>query len=203
MITKRFSITLICLLITAFAFAGNKNLEKDVTMEFYEQSWLNFNATIALKNNTTEEIKNVVFVLTYLDMSGKELDYEEFHKRVNIEPGKTRKIDIQAYEHSRNYHYYKSKGSYSGDETAFKIKFKLKDYNVEDKEYYYAAILYLILTSLPILITICIIIGLFAIVAVMARKRRRSILLWLLISFIASPILAIIILLVIGESENL
>ena len=67
-----------------------------VTLESYEQSWLDYEATLALKNNTSEEIRNVTFLITYLDMSGKELDYEEFFKKINILPGKTKKLDIPA-----------------------------------------------------------------------------------------------------------
>lgn len=39
----------------------------------------------------------------------------------------TRKLDIPAYEHSRNYHYYKSENM-PGGSPSFKIKFKLKDW---------------------------------------------------------------------------
>lgn len=63
-------------------------------------------------------------------MSGKELDYEEFSKRVRFSPGMTRMLDTPAYERVRWYHYYKSEGSSSKANTAFKVKFQLKDYNV-------------------------------------------------------------------------
>ena len=62
-------------------------------------------------------------------MSGNELDYEEFIRRVSIAPGMTKKLDIPAYEHGRNYHYYKSENM-PGGSPSFKIKFQLKDYNV-------------------------------------------------------------------------
>ena len=132
MTTKRLSIVLIssCLMVSAFAI--NKDLESDITMVSYEQSWLDSKGTLALKNNTSEEINNLVFVITYLDMSGNELDYEEFNKRINIDPGMTKKLDIPAYEHSRNYHYYKTKDDFG--HPAFKIKFKLKDYNIVEEE---------------------------------------------------------------------
>ena len=54
-------------------------------------------------------------------MSGNELDYEEFIRRVS-----------PAYEHGRNYHYYKSENM-PGGSPSFKIKFQLKDYNVEEE----------------------------------------------------------------------
>ena len=131
MVTKRISNALLGMFLVLASFAANKDLDKDITMVSYEQTWRDRQGTLSLKNNTTEEIQNVVFLITYLDMSGNELDYEEFSKRVDIAPGMTRKLDITAYEHGRNYHYYKSEGLY--DNTSFKIKFKLKDYNVEEE----------------------------------------------------------------------
>ena len=83
-----------------------------VTMESYEQNWDDNVGTIALKNNTNQDIYNVTFQLTYLDMSGKQLDYEEFSQNVNIAPGMTKKINITAYESSRDYSYYKSEAEY-------------------------------------------------------------------------------------------
>lgn len=49
-------------------------------------------------------------------------------------------------------------------------------------------------------------VGFYVLVAIMAQRRNRSAALWLLLSFIATPILVILILLVIGkapECENL
>lgn len=100
--------TLLSLLVTISAFAVSSN---DIIMVSYEQSWLDSRGTLALKNNTSEEIRNVSFQITYLDMSGNPLDYEEFTKHISIAPGMTRKVDIPAYEHHRNYHYYKTKTS--------------------------------------------------------------------------------------------
>ena len=71
-------------------------------MVSYEQGWLDSEGTLALKNNSSEEVKNVVFLITYLDMSGNELDHEEFSRRVSIASGMTKKVDIPAYEHDRN-----------------------------------------------------------------------------------------------------
>ncbi|MCR5445181.1 MAG: hypothetical protein K6E96_05825 [Bacteroidales bacterium] len=169
----------------------------------YEQSWRDYNGTLALKNNTNEEIRNVIFTIIYTDMSDNELDYKEFSKNVSIAPGMTKKLDITAYEHDRSYHYYKSEGLY--DNTSFKIKFQLKDYNVNSKEiqdsnpgtwaYSFIAIIF-------ILIILSIVIGLYVLVAVMAKKRNRSVVLWVLLSIIATPLLMIIILLCIGKDEK-
>lgn len=214
MSTKRISIALLSILFSVVAFAAEKNLDKDITMVSYEQGWLDSSGTLALKNNTSEEVKNIVFLITYLDMSDNELDYEEFSSRVSIAPGMTKKIDIPAYEHERWYHYYKSEGSESKENTAFKIKFKLKDYNVEEAAEFIDKVpfgrydyerssgyegLYLIIAIVPVLFIIG---GLYVLVAVMAQKRNRSVVVWILLSLLATPLLMIIILLVIGKNEN-
>ena len=182
----------------------------------YEQSWLDSSGTLALKNNSSEEIKNVTFLITYLDMSGNELDYQEFTRRVSIASGMTKKLDIPAYEHSRNYHYYKTKDDYG--HPAFKIKFQLKDYNVEEEAvesiddntfstYDYDRSsgnegLFMIAFIIGILFVIGITVGLYVLVAVMAQKRNRSVVVWVLLSLLATPLLMIVILLAIGKNEN-
>ena len=216
MTTKRISIALLSIFVSVVAFAANKDLENDITMVSYEQSWLDSKATLALKNNSSEEVKNVLFLIIYLDMSGNELDYEEFTRRVSIAPGMTRKLDIPAYEHDRNYHYYKSENM-PGGSPSFKIKFKLKDYNVEDEvveesiddnpfstydddrssgnEGRYVSII-------ASLLFISINIGLYVLVAVMAQKRNRNVVVWVLLSLFVTPLLTIFTLLVIGDNKN-
>ena len=102
----------------------NKN---DITMVSYEQSWQDSKGTLALKNNSGVVIHNVTFVITYYDINGNEMDYKEFTKDVEIAIGRTRKIDIPAYEEDRNYHYYRCEGI--NKQKAFKIAFDLKGYN--------------------------------------------------------------------------
>ena len=203
MTTKRTSIALLSIFISVVAFAANKDLEKDITMVSYEQSWLDSKATLALKNNSSEEVKNVVFLITYLDMSDNELDYEEFTIRASIAPGMTKKLDIPAYEHDRWYHYYKSEGARDKATTSFKIKFQLKDYNVKEEivengnqEGRYGS------TNIIALLFISITIGLYVLVAVMAQKRNRNVVVWVLLSLFATPLLMIITLLVIGDNKN-
>lgn len=84
MIRRRLTTALLSLLLSIVAFAAQKNLDKDITMVTYEQGWMDTNGALSLKNNTGVEVKNVVFLITYLDMSGNELDYEEFNKSVSI-----------------------------------------------------------------------------------------------------------------------
>lgn len=153
-------------------------------------------------------------------MSGNPLDYEEFTKSISIAPGMTRKIDIPAYEYDRNYHYYKSENMPSGS-PSFKIKFELKDYNSvlqesediddysiydnEDNSFYSSSKnddWYMIIAIIAVLFIIGISVGLYVLVAVMAKSRNRSIVLWVLLSIVASPLLIIIILLVVGDDNK-
>ena len=219
MAIRRFAVALLSVFMAVTSLAANKDLEKDITMVSYEQGWLDSEGTLALKNNSSEEVKNVVFLITYLDMSGNELDYEEFTRRVIIAPGMTKKLDIPAYEHGRWYHYYKSEGAAGKANTSFKIKFQLKDYNVEEEvvresiddnpfsTYDYDRSsgnegLYMIIAIVGVLFVIGITVGLYVLVAVMAQKRNRSVVVWVLLSLLATPLLMIIILLAIGKNEN-
>lgn len=210
MAAKRLFITLISLFLIVPAYIVAKNLDKDVTMVSYEQRWLDLDGTLALKNNTNEEIRNVVYQITYLDMSGNPLDYEDFTSEVLISPGMTKKVDIPAYEHSRHYHYYKSENM-PGGSPAFKIEFKLKDYNVDEAAIEEAnesnsnvgfPALNLTFILLFVLFGIGISVAMYVIVAVMAQKRRRNVVLWVLLSIVASPLLIIIILFAVGDNED-
>lgn len=219
---KRIYVTLLSILLFACSFAQTN--ENDITMVSYEQGWLDSRGTLALKNNTEETIKNVSFQITYLDMSGNALDYQEFFERVEIAPGMTRKFDIPAYEHSRSYHYYKSENR-PGGSPAFKIQFTLKDFNVneeiqddenddsfEESSYNYRSnysrdddspspgMILLILAI--ILICLGFVVGMYVLVAVMAQKRKRNVVIWILLSIVTTPILMAIILLVIGDADK-
>lgn len=214
---KKTLTALICLFMSISLFAASKSAETDISMVSYEQSWLDSEGTLALKNNTKENIHNIKFLIVYQDMSGKQLHYEEFSKKVSIAPGMTRKINIKAYEHERYYHYYKSENS-PGGSPAFKIEFKLLDYNTdspeireypldseteadtETDEIFYSMFPYLLIVF--VLLTIGIYIGSYVLVAVMAKKRKREAAVWILLSFFATPILIIIILLCIGDADR-
>ena len=216
---KKTLTALICLFMSISLFAASKSAETDISMVSYEQSWLDSEGTLALKNNTKENIHNIKFLIVYQDMSGKQLHYEEFSKKVSIAPGMTRKINIKAYEHERNYHYYKSE-NLPGGSPAFKIEFKLLDYNTaspeireypldseteteadtETDEIFYSMFPYLLIVFVLLTIGICI--GSYVLVAVMAKKRKREAAVWILLSFFATPILIIIILLCIGDADR-
>ena len=222
MSTKRITFFIISLYIVISAFAATKDLVNDISMVSYEQSWLDSKGTLALKNNTNEEIHDVVFQIVYLDMSGNPIDYEDFTKEISIAPGMTRKLDIPAYEHSRYYHYFKSENM-PGGSPAFKIKFQLKDYNVKNDPIEKAnninsdnnqnnvkeqinineiSKINIIILFVAVLVMSGICVFMYILVAVMAQKRNRSVVIWVFLSLIATPLLMILILLVIGKNED-
>lgn len=51
-------------------------------------------------------------------------------------------------------------------------------------------------------ITIALIVGLYVMVAKMAKSRNRNVAVWLLLSFIATPILIALILLCVGDADD-
>ena len=106
-----------------------------------------------------------------------------------------------------------------GGSPSFKIKFQLKDYNVEEEvaeesiddnplsTYDYDRSrgnegLYTIIAIVGLFFVIGITVGLYVLVAVMAQKRNRRVVVWVLLSLLATPLLMIIILLAIGKNEN-
>lgn len=218
---KRIFITILSLIFFVYSFAQVTGTE--VSMVSYEQAWRDSYGTLALKNNTKEQIHNVAFLITYYDMSGNEVDYKEYTREVEIAPGMTRKVDIPAYEHSRSYHYYKSDGLY--DNTSFKIKFSLTDFNLTeenldddvDDSYEESSSNYrsnysrdddspspgmILLILAIILICLGFVVGMYVLVAVMAQKRKRNVVIWILLSIVTTPILMAIILLVIGDADK-
>lgn len=203
---KRFLLSLFVALSTiSFAMAQNQ----EISMISYEQSCSDREGTLALRNNTTEEVRNVKFQIEYLDMSNNSLDYEDFFVEVDIAPGMTKKIDIPAYEHSRDYYYHKTKDYYGHP---FKIKYNFLGYNIEEEEvendnalsdiFNPSELTAVILAIALIVLVLGIWVGVYVLVAVMANRRNRSAVLWLLLSFIATPFLVIIILLCVGKAEN-
>lgn len=208
---KRGLLTILFAFVSLLASALSKDSANAVVLVSYEQSWLDREGTLALKNNTEEDIHNVSFIIKYLDMSGRALDYEEFFYDIEIAPGMTKKLDIPAYENDRSYHYYKTKDEFG--HPAFKIKYELKGYNLppeqidddSDQDSYTPAGFSggtMIIALFVFLMIIGAIIGVYVLVAVMAQKRNRSVVAWLLLSFIATPLLIIIILLCIGDSSE-
>ena len=130
----------------------------------------------------------------------------------------TKKIDVPAYEHSRNYHYYKSENM-PGGSPSFKIEYKLLDYNKEElaekdnglyrefgndeyENHNSSFEWFWLIAIIAALAGISIMVGLYVLVAVLAQQRHRNVVAWILLSMISSPLLIIIILLCIGDSQK-
>ena len=112
----------------------------------------------------------------YLDMKGNPLDYEDYSSEVEIAPGMTKKVNITAYESTREYSYYLSEDvpDYAHK---FKIKFELTGYNTPEvtdgDAYYYKAGWIIALLIFGFLFVIGLYIGLYALIAVMAKRRHQ------------------------------
>ncbi len=212
---KRVLFLFASLLMFTCAFAAvNVN---DVVMVSYEQKGYDRTGALALKNNTQEEIQNVAFRITYYDMQDNAIDYKDFEESVNIEPGMTKRLKIPSYERERFYHYYKTEGNYGNPE--FKIKFELKNYNdpnfdvsesnsdddfdeYVDSDSTGSSILAGTLGVVLFFVFIGSWIGLYVLVAIMAKKYHRNVVLWVILSILASPLLIAIILLVVGKDKS-
>ena len=212
------------LLVALSVHATSKDTVNALRMVSYEQTWLDRQGTLALKNNTKHTIYNVRYRLTYFDMKGNPMDYKDFYTEIEIAPGMTKKVNVEGYECDRNYSYYLSEACPSHPKK-FKISYETLAYNqaeescvqlntdalltkespiseMDDGPTYLNSVVMVII----MLFVLAGYVGFYVLVAIMAQRRNRSAALWLLLSFIATPILVILILLVIGkapECENL
>lgn len=103
---------------------------KAVTLVSYTHTWSEDNAKISLKNNTEQTITKISARITYYDMSGNMLDYQDFTKSVQIDPGMSRSLQIPGFGADEHYAYYKSDTFYS-QQRKYKVQFQLKSYTVQ------------------------------------------------------------------------
>lgn len=214
---KRISSLAFMFLLALSCFASAPDSLNSVAFKSYVQGEHDREGAISLKNNTRQQIHNVNFRLTYLDMKDMPLDYKDYAVDVEIDPGMTKQVSIPGFQSDRNFAYYKSSETFTEDSKKFKVHYKLLGFNKKAKtpvaESSFKSdpdvepIVNALLWVSKFFVVACVfmlIVGilLFVLVGVEAKRLNREATPWVLISFFITPIVSLIILLILGKGRD-
>ena len=101
---------------------------KAITLANYTHDYINYDASVSLKNNTSHPVSKVTGRMIYYDMNGNMLDYYDFTKAVNIDAGMVKNLELPGYGHNDYYGYYKSQLYPLDRNRKYKVSFELKSY---------------------------------------------------------------------------
>lgn len=109
------------------AMDGSKGFRSDALVVVkYEHDCLRPTANLYVHNSTGRTVKSFQFRITYYDMKGNMLDYQDISKEIQIEPDMVRMLEIEGFGWKDQYVYYSSKNADYGRQ--YRIKAELKSY---------------------------------------------------------------------------
>lgn len=179
-----------------------------VSMAEYRQEIDDSIAVITLLNNTADTVHNVEFVLTYMSCHGKELLTKTYLKHDEILPGESCEIELPRFSMDSIYHdYAKARGCKAGE--TFDVMYEMIRYNLAKEETIPGGVHQgmwwsMFLLSLIVLPVILVIIYFATMIAtgIMARRRHRSVVKWLLLSLLITPVISVFVLMIVGDAKK-